>query len=194
LVKSPEMVIPAALLVGQIVVSAFFLLAAVGKILSSSDFSDALRASGLPERLIGPVAFSITLSELCVSVAVLFGDRFVLLGAFSGAILLLVIFTSWVMFVNLRGLRLRCGCFGSGRAEISRKTVLRNLALLAVTAISLFLSSQPVVAITPRYSLSLLAGIIELQLVVALTMAAIRARSQLALTGESIRRRQDAWK
>lgn len=49
------------------------------------------------------------------------------------AFALFSLFTAWVYSVYSRGLRLRCGCFGAGGAEIGLHTLQRNLVLIVLS-------------------------------------------------------------
>ncbi len=45
-----------------------------------------------------------------------------------------------MLTVSIRGLRVKCGCFGAGEATIGSGTILRNVLLIAVSILGLVLS------------------------------------------------------
>jgi hypothetical protein len=165
----------------QLAVSGLFLVAASGKILNSADFTTAISASGIRTPFVRPIAFGIILLEALVSVTVLLGDRHIVAVAFIVSAAFLLATTAWIAWVRARGLRLRCGCFGSGQAEIGKRTILRNVALLAVVCGGLSLSLAGVSILTPPPSVNLLALIVSSELIGLLVIAFAHARSALVL-------------
>jgi hypothetical protein len=122
------------LLFCQFALAGTMLLAATGKLLSSEQFLAALRLSALPEALVKPLALLTPLAELVLALGLLLAPARYLSIVMLTTVCLLSMFTIWMIVVYARGLRIQCGCFGSGQTRIGLATLLRN-GLLLVLAI-----------------------------------------------------------
>ena len=128
------------LLICQLTLAMVLLLAATGKLLNAEQFLAALRLSHFPRKLVIPVAVLTPIVEVCLATGlVLNTPQFLPLVLLATAILF-GIFTLWMISVSIRGLRVKCGCFGAGEAAIGSGTILRNILLLVITIIGFVLS------------------------------------------------------
>jgi len=132
----------AILLAGQVILGFAFVYAAIGKMLTSEDFADAIRLSGLPGSLVAPVEILIVCAETAVTIGSWQGDRRILQVASSAAAVMLIAFTFWMIWMLRRGLAIRCGCFGSTTSRIGLKSVIRNLALVCMAILTTGLSLE----------------------------------------------------
>jgi hypothetical protein len=164
----------------QVVTAATFLVSGVSKALRPDEFASALRLSHLP----GPVAQAaagVPLAEVALCLLlVLLGGR-ALAAAFGAAVALLVGFTAWMVWILVRGLRVRCGCFGSSGSEVGRKTLLRNAALIAIAGGGVALAWSSDTAL-PGFSIWTLATASAIGLTGAVVVAVVRAWPALVLT------------
>src|SRR5712692_6224057 len=106
------------LLACQVVLAVVLLVAATGKLLNSEQLAAALRLSHIPKALITPLMVLTPILELCLPFGLVLSTPHLLPLAMAGTVGLLSVFTIWMLTVYNRGLRLRCGCFGPGRADI----------------------------------------------------------------------------
>lgn len=119
------------LLACQLVLAVTLLLAATGKFLNATEFLAVLRLSSIPKILVMPIAVSTPIVEACLAIGLVLSTPATLPPILFAVILLFGVFTLWMITVYVRGLRLRCGCFGSGKATIGPQTIVRNALLLA---------------------------------------------------------------
>ncbi|MBS1895099.1 MAG: TlpA family protein disulfide reductase [Actinobacteria bacterium] len=120
-------------LVLRLALAAVFALAAVTKLGRRSRTEAALASFGVPPAFRPTVAATLPLAELAVAVALLPAASVPY--AAVAATLMLAAFTLAVARVLHRGERVECNCFGSlGSDEVSRSTLLRDLALLLPAA------------------------------------------------------------
>ena len=164
----------------QFGLSALFLVAATGKALRSEEFVAALRFSRLPERVVTPVGALVPILELGVAAALVIQTPRSFPIALGVAVVLLAAFTAWMAWIRVRGLRLRCGCFGTGSAEIGPRSIGRNLVLLGFACGGLVLArrtSSPL----PGPSFELLVAVTSLGMCVALLLALRAALPALVL-------------
>ncbi len=99
-------------------------------------------------------------------------------------------FTGWMTWVRLRGLRLRCGCFGTGGAEIGRSTIVRNALLIAVCLAGLRLTLQ-VHSPLPVASFDMMIVISSLGMCLVLVQTLRTGRVGLVLSMAELSRRQE---
>lgn len=117
----------------RVALAAVFALAAVTKLGRRAETESTLAAFGIPTGLRRPVAVALPLAELAVAVALLPAASTPY--AAVAAVLLLAGFSFAVARVLVRGEQVDCNCFGSlGSDEVSRSTLLRDLALLVPAA------------------------------------------------------------
>jgi hypothetical protein len=173
------------LLAGQVILGLAFVYAAIGKMLTSEDFSDAIRISGLRASLIGPVGIVIVCAETAVTIGSWQGDRRILQVASAAAALMLIAFTFWMIWMLRRGLSIRCGCFGSTTSRIGLMSVIRNLALLCVAILTISLSLE-YRSVLPPINGQMLYVIVGAALIIALGRAFWFGKSALLLTLDDV--------
>ena len=173
------------LLAGQLILGLSFMSAAIGKLLTSQDFSDALRISRLPGPLVGPLGIVIVFAEIAVTIGSWQGDRHILEVTSSAASGMLVGFTFWMIWMIRRGLSIRCGCFGSTTSRIGLRSVMRNLALLSVAILTASLSIEYRSALPPING-QVLYVILGAALIVALARAFWFGKGALLLTLDDV--------
>jgi hypothetical protein len=164
----------------QVVTAATFLVSGVSKALRPDEFASALRLSHLP----GPVAQTaagVPFVEIALSLLLVLLAGTGLVVAFGAAVALLVGFTAWMIWILVRGLRVRCGCFGSSGSEVGRKTLVRNAVLIAVAGAGLALAWRSDGAL-PGFSIWTLATASAVGLTGAVVVAVVRAWPALVLT------------
>lgn len=111
-------------------VAGVFGVAGVAKLAHPQVLQRSLTASGLSERLARWGARTVPIVEVIVAIGLIATPTRRV--AAVAAVLLLMAFSGWVLAQLLRGRRASCGCFGSlGRTEVTYRTLLRNVALLA---------------------------------------------------------------
>lgn len=130
------------LLACQLALSAVLLAAAVGKMMQSQHFLAALRLSHVPGPLVSPTAVATPLVEACLSVALIVSTPQSLVMAMGTSGGLLGLFTAWMLRVYARGLRPKCGCFGSGSSKIGLGSIARNAALIVVSLSGAWLATR----------------------------------------------------
>lgn len=135
----------AATLVARLVLAAVFAVAGAAKLADRDDARRTLRGFEVPVALVAPLALLLPVAELATAGALLAAPTIVA-GA-VGAIALLTAFSAAIAVAIARGRQVECGCFGRLYATmVSRRTLARNGALLALAA--LVLASAPSVAAT----------------------------------------------
>lgn len=129
----------------RIYLAAIFLLACVHKIADPHAFAiDVATYQILPLGLVNLVALVLPWVELVAALMLLLGVR-VRAGALLVAAMMAVFLAALTIALS-KGLQMSCGCFASqGAAEdpISYKTVLRDLAWLALAAYVLVFDARP---------------------------------------------------
>jgi hypothetical protein len=121
-------------LLARLLLAAVFALAAAAKLSRRGETESTLDAFGVLAGLRRPVAVALPLAELAVAAALLFPGT----APFAGvaAFLLLLTFSAAVARTLARGEQVDCNCFGSlGPSQISRWTLVRNLAFLVPAAV-----------------------------------------------------------
>jgi hypothetical protein len=177
------------LLALQVILSAVLLVAATAKTLRADEFVAALRLSHLPEGAIGPVGVAAPALELALALALLLAPARWLPLAFAAVVLLLGAFTAWMGWVRAHGLRVRCGCFGSGGGQVGPRTVGRNLVLLALALGGLVLAGQTRSPL-PGPSLAMVITVTSLGACLALVLALHLAWPHLFLSVEQYQTHQ----
>jgi len=177
------------LLASQLIISLILLAAATGKFLRSEEFDAALRLSHLPAAITPFLSIAVPIVEFAVALALLLSTPRSLPIVFGAAATVLGAFTVWMASVRARRLQLRCGCFGTGGAEISFGNIARNILLLVVALAGLRLAlgeHSPL----PEPSLAMVILTTSLMLSLALLLSLHGARPALVLSFGDLRHRQ----
>lgn len=120
----------------RLVLAAVFAIAGWTKARDPAGTRAAVHEFGVPKSAAPAVAFLLPVAELTVAILLLFEDT-AAVGAI-GAIALLAIFIVAITVSLARGERPDCHCFGQVRSEpVSRSTLARNWALIAIALIAL---------------------------------------------------------
>lgn len=133
------------LVVLQIGLSGVFLVAAVSKALVSHDVASALRMSRIPEPLVLPLCIMVPTVEAVLALALLLSGPSLLPLTMSATGLALVALTAWMVWAITQqpsGFTVRCGCFGTGNAELSASGIARNGVLLVAASGGALLSQR----------------------------------------------------
>ena len=122
-----------AALIARLALAAIFALAGAAKLADRDDARRTLRGFQVPERLVAALAVLVPVAELATAGA-LIASRTVAAGALA-AVVLLAAFSAAIAGAIARGRQVDCGCFGRlYSAMVSRRTLARNGALIAVAA------------------------------------------------------------
>lgn len=175
----------AVLLVCQVLLALIFLMASIGKFLRSEEFAAALRLSHWPESLVGPTVVAVPAAELAISIALLLSPTAYLTTVSVVAIAALLSFTLWVLVATWRGLRVKCGCFGTSDSAIGPTTILRNIVFLALCVATTF-ASMHAVSPVPMPGGWFVTTVLTADLCVALVVSARQASSALVLSTRSL--------
>ncbi|WP_149404722.1 MauE/DoxX family redox-associated membrane protein [Dictyobacter arantiisoli] len=165
----------------QVVLAATLLLAANGKLFRSDQFIDALRLSRLPDTLVSLFSVSIPTVEFFLAIALLLSPFSVLSITFGASCILLIIFTFWMVFVSMRNMHIKCGCFGTASDTVGLRSIVRNAILLGCGLLGLALSLK-VSSALPEPSLEMAIIVVSLELCLALFQSFHSARSFLLLS------------
>ncbi len=123
-------------LIARLLLSAVFLLAAVGKLADRQGSREAIADFGVPNALAAPVALVLPFVELAIAL-LLVPDATARWGA-AAALGMLALFIAGMATSLARGRRPDCHCFGQlSSAPVGRSTLLRNGALAGVAALVL---------------------------------------------------------
>lgn len=119
-------------LVLRFIVGGLFFYAAFEKVLHPAAFAMAVRGYKLiPFSLSNLFSIAVSWSEIVAATFLILG---ILTRKAAGAIfILLVVFTTAITTVMVRGMVIDCGCFGEGGASTSWLLLVRNAALLVGT-------------------------------------------------------------
>lgn len=124
-------------LLARLALAATFVVSAVAKLRDRDGARQAVVDFGLPTSLAGPVAALLAPAELASAALLLTAGWGVVAGALL-AVAMLLAFTVGIVVNLTRGNRVECHCFGAMSTKpLSWRSVLRNLALLAVAAVVL---------------------------------------------------------
>lgn len=167
-----------ALTVCQLSLAVVLVTAAATKVLSSEDYLAALRLSKVPKAAVLPLGALVVALELALSLLLLQGSRTLLLAGFSLCTGTLALFALWAVWMNGRGLKVRCGCFGDSETTIGPTLILRNLALVALALFGLTMATK-FASLLPKPSAEGLIAASTLGMVYALGIAFLRARTAL---------------
>ncbi len=128
------------LLACQGVLAVVLLIASVSKMFNHEQFLAALRLSDIRRGLLKPLTVLVPVLEFCLALGLVLNVPHVLSFVISLAVVLLCIFTLWMFRVYSRGLRLKCGCFGTGGSDIGPRSIVRNSILIVLAGSGLILS------------------------------------------------------
>lgn len=128
------------LLACQGVLAGTLLLASVSKMFHQEQFLVVLRLSGFPKLLIKPLALFLPALELFLALGLMLSTAPVFVFVISLTVALFCVFTLWMGRTYYKGLRLKCGCFGIGKANIGPGTIFRNILLIALSLLGLILA------------------------------------------------------
>jgi hypothetical protein len=165
----------------QLTLGGALLVAASAKSLSMEEFRAALRLSYLPSPLVSLLAVGIPLVEIALALMLVLGRGLALLAGLIAAGALLAGFTLWVAWVLVRGLRIRCACFGSGSAEVRWWSLARNLMLLGIAAVATIAAAQSTSAL-PALTLAWGIAVTAIGMCAVLFVSLYRALPALVLT------------
>ena len=121
----------------RLFLGAVWIWAAVSKIGSPRDFTQAVRAyQATPEWLSKAIGYGLPLLELCIGIILVVGVA-TRIAAIASAVLF-VIFLVGIIQVDVRGIQLQCGCFGGGGLTTGGTNytfdILRDIGLLILAA------------------------------------------------------------
>jgi uncharacterized membrane protein YphA (DoxX/SURF4 family) len=131
------------LLATRLALGILFLVASVDKILNPAPFSDTvLNYQMLPEFVVNLFAIWLPVTEFVVGVLLIAG---IWSKACSGLVFaMLCMFLIAIIQGVVRGIDTHCGCFTQGGkgSPISSLTILRDVAFLAVSGLSLWIETE----------------------------------------------------
>jgi hypothetical protein len=114
----------------QLAVATTLLVAAGGKLVAPGELAGALRASRIfPRRAVASIAAAVVAGEIVISVAVLSLQGDSLAASFGAAAVLCSGFALWGGSVKIRGIKLRCACFGGSSTNVTWWTIARAAGL-----------------------------------------------------------------
>ena len=118
-------------LVLRVVIGAYFIFAAVPKIVDPLAFATAIgHYQLLPHAMIHGFALTLPWLELLVGAALVVGARTRISALICG--ILVLMFTIAIVWALLQGLQIDCGCFGAqGGDEVSWMKVAKNVGMIA---------------------------------------------------------------
>lgn len=178
------------LLVGlQIALASILVVASVGKALRTDEFAAALRLTRLPEPSIRPVGIAVAAVELALAIGLVVSTPRSLPATFAAVAGLFAVFTAWMVWIRASRLRIRCGCFGTGSAEVGAATIGRNLVLVA-GAVGGWSLASAVPSLFPEPSLPMIVTASAAALALALLSALRAAWPELALTFDRLQARE----
>ncbi len=177
---------PYLLLVFQLGLAVVMLLAATGKLLNGGQFLSALRSSALPEVLVGPLAILIPVLEFFLAFGLLLSPSQALPFLLALYASVISLFTGWMLVVSIRGLHLKCGCFGTGKTEIGPGTISRNGVLLFISLGGVILAAQEPSSLPPL-SLWMIVLVSSIGLSLMLLVALQRGRGALIFSSKHLR-------
>lgn len=121
-------------LVGRVGVGALLLVAALLKLRAPSEFATEIANYQLAPAVAPYLAASLPMVELVIGLALFVAPRAWRRAAAVVALVLFATFEVAVSAAYLRHINIDCGCFGAGGGPITFLTILRNAALIAVSA------------------------------------------------------------
>jgi Methylamine utilisation protein MauE len=169
----------------QIAVAGTLLVAAGGKLVAPGELAAALRAGKVfPKSVAGVVATLVVAAEIVLATAVLALGGPALGGAFAGAAALATAFALWGTSVRVRGIKLRCGCFGGASKDVTWGTVVRA-TILGAAAVAGIVAASDGAALLPSDAWGAASAAGSSACLLLLT-AFIRTRSKLLLSQGSL--------
>lgn len=169
------------LLASQLILGTLLVVAATGKLLRHEQFIAALRLSHLPPGIVRPVSIVVPAVEFGLAMALLLTRASWLQAVYVATACLLGIFTLWMVWVRLRNLRVRCGCFGSGAAVVGGHTIARNLLLLLIALGGATLAMQAS-SVLPTPTLWMVGTVVSSSIILALLRGLWDGLPSLVLT------------
>jgi Methylamine utilisation protein MauE len=121
-------------LVGRVGVAALLLVAALFKLRAPTEFAGQIANYQLVPAAAPYLAASLPMAELVVGLSLLAAPRVWRRAAAAAALVMFAMFEVAVCSAYLRHINIDCGCFGAGGGPITFVTILRNAALIGVTA------------------------------------------------------------
>ncbi|MDQ3696257.1 MAG: hypothetical protein M3464_21975 [Chloroflexota bacterium] len=170
----------------QIVLAGTLMAAAAGKLLRTDEFVSALRLSHLPERLVAVLAVLVPGLEVGFAVWLMLASPAAVPFAFVATLVLLILFTTWMGWVRIRRLRVRCGCFGPNGGEVGAGTIGRNLGLIGLAGLGWLVSLKVSTALAGP-SLWMVLLVLGFILCIALVSALRFAWPHFTLTEDRLR-------
>jgi Methylamine utilisation protein MauE len=136
----------------QLTLGLVFTTSAITKLRDMSAFIAAIENFQiLPRRFAKAWANILLVGESSIAALIFAGDRLLVIG-FLLAILLLIIFSTAIIYVLWRGIQTPCACFGSSQRRTSPADFWRNISFLVIAFVGIgVLSTHP--AITVKLSL-----------------------------------------
>jgi len=165
----------------QIALASVLFLAAIGKALRSDEFTAALRLSHIPTPLVTPVAIVVPLVEASLAALLVLAPVRWLPATLTATLVLFLLFTLWMASVRMRRLRIRCGCFGPGGADVGPQTIGRNALFVLAALVALLLVRQGA-TLLPGPSFAMVVAVTSLAMSLALLDALRTAWPHLAVT------------
>jgi uncharacterized membrane protein YphA (DoxX/SURF4 family) len=110
--------------------AALLVWAGVAKLLDPKSFSEEVANYRLYSQLAPALATMLPSIEITTGLALVLSPRLWQKAAALLALVLLVVFTGAVASAWLRGIDVRCGCFGTGGGPITGWTVLRDVGFV----------------------------------------------------------------
>ena len=150
----------------RLVLIFIFLYSSLSKIRSVKSFEKAIANTGLVKNhMILPLAIVIISSELFTSLLLLIGQREGITAAFVASLVMLIVFTSVILYLLRNNIKTSCQCFGASSEElVSYYEVGRNIMLMGIALIGLL--SRQDLALPPLYYLYMLIPALFIVLVI----------------------------
>lgn len=186
----------------RIVLASTFLVAGIGKLLQVDDFAAALRLSHIPKSVVGPLTWCVPVLEVTISLSLVWGSARSILAGTLAAAALLVFFSLWIAWVFARGISIRCGCFGASQRSLGLRSLARNLALLSLASLAIWLERANTNWLLSHPTVNAAVVVTSIAMAVSLLVAFRRARPAMVVTPSDVRRmmgrgggrsRVDAW-
>ncbi|KAA3663981.1 MAG: hypothetical protein DWQ04_08045 [Chloroflexi bacterium] len=118
----------------RIVVGLVFAVSFLGKLRNIDQFTQIITTFKIvPARWNHLTALFFLIGELTVVIFIIVGQH-LLSVAFGLAVLLLLVFTTALVFVLARNIQTSCNCFGENENLVSKHDIWRNVSLLACAA------------------------------------------------------------
>ena len=165
----------------QLLLATIFLLAGIGKLIFLEHFAATLRLSHFPDALVDLLKIFVPALELCLAAAILLAPAHLLSAVMSITTGVLIVFTMWMVWIVARGLHLSCSCFGTSGSHVNRRTIARNVLMIAVAVSGTLLSTRTSTPLLPS-SIWTVITVVSTGFSVALLYALKHALPALALT------------